>query len=449
MFYSSNGNLVNENKNKNVENFMNVPFLQFVSAKNAGLKSSKNIESDADIIAQGKLKSTKNIEADKDILAKGKVKSYLLESNKIDTSEAIFDELEVNNSINVNGMLKSESSKFNEIETDKINITGMLKSESSKFNDIETEKINVSGSINLLKDLNINSNINITGDIRTVGGNNWIYHTPDDKRHILYIAPSKKYGQVEWDFAKSLQIRNTGLVVCSELHTHKNVSLGGGSVRSHFTIGKNLGIRGHCTVNKNCVINNYLTVKKNIHVHGHHVTNRSIQGKEHLHISKNINVRGDIVFNGGNNWIIHTPDDKRRTLYIAPSGTYGRGNWNWRAQVRIESNGKALASGGFHSLSDSRVKKDIKKLNNCLKKINTLNGYSFTREDFENDDRQLGLIAQEVEKVFPESVDTDEKNDLKSLSYDSLIAPLVESIKELTKLNSNLTKRIEELESKV
>ena len=432
MFYSSNGNLVN--KNEKVENFINVPFFQFVSAKNAGLKSTKNIEAAEDIVAQGKLKSTKNVESDNDILAKGKVKSYLLESEKIDTSEAVFDELEVNNSINVNGMLKSES---------------------SKFNDIETEKINVNGSINLLKDLNINSNINITGDIRTIGGNNWIYHTPDDKRHILYIAPSKKYGEVEWDFSKSFQLRNTGLVVCNELHTHKNVSLGGGVVRSHFTIGRNLLVKGniqnygHLTVNKNCVINNYLTVKKNIHVHGHHVTNKSIQGKEHLHIARNVHLKGDLVFNGGNNWIIHTPDDKRRTMYIAPSGTYGRGNWNWRAQVRIESNGKALASGGFHSTSDSRVKKDIKKLNNCLKKINSLNGYSFIREDFENDDRHIGLIAQEVEKVFPESVDTDEKTNMKSLSYDSLIAPLVESIKELTKLNSNLTKRIEELESKV
>ena len=35
---------------------------------------------------------------------------------------------------------------------------------------------------------------------------------------------------------------------------------------------------------------------------------------------------------------------------------------------------------------------------------------------------------------------------MKSISYDNLIGPLVESIKDLTKLNSNLSKRIEELE---
>jgi hypothetical protein len=48
-----------------------------------------------------------------------------------------------------------------------------------------------------------------------------------------------------------------------------------------------------------------------------------------LGVSGNVNVTGDIVTNGGNNWIIHTPDDGRRTMYIAPSGTAGNQDWNW------------------------------------------------------------------------------------------------------------------------
>ena len=66
--------------------------------------------------------------------------------------------------------------------------------------------------------------------------------------------------------------------------------------------------------------------------------------------------------------------------------------------------------------------------------------------DWEVEKQEIGLIAQDVEKEFPEVVDTDEKNGMKSISYDNLIGPLVESIKDLTKLNSNLSKRIEELE---
>jgi hypothetical protein len=67
-------------------------------------------------------------------------------------------------------------------------------------------------------------------------------------------------------------------------------------------------------------------------------------------IADNPQVRGDIRFTGGNNWILHTPDDGRRTLYIAPSGNYGQENWNWGSQVRIEADGamhtNRLCAGG-------------------------------------------------------------------------------------------------------
>jgi trimeric autotransporter adhesin len=42
----------------------------------------------------------------------------------------------------------------------------------------------------------------------------------------------------------------------------------------------------------------------------------------------------------------------------------------------------------------------------------------------------MGVIAQELEKVFPELVITDEQG-LKSVVYEGLIAPLIEAVKEL------------------
>jgi hypothetical protein len=53
----------------------------------------------------------------------------------------------------------------------------------------------------------------------------------------------------------------------------------------------------------------------------------------------NLNVKGDAVFDGGNNWIMHTPDDGRRNLYVAPSGTAGKNDWNWGAQTRFDPDG--------------------------------------------------------------------------------------------------------------
>ncbi len=82
--------------------------------------------------------------------------------------------------------------------------------------------------------------------------------------------------------------------------------------------------------------------------------------------------------------------------------------------------------------SDRRLKENIVPLKNSLDKILSLNGYSF---DWKNDGRHdVGVIAQEVEKVFPdivhESADTHGKI-YKSVEYGNLVAPIIEAIKEL------------------
>jgi hypothetical protein len=46
----------------------------------------------------------------------------------------------------------------------------------------------------------------------------------------------------------------------------------------------------------------------------------------------NLSVVGDIVFDGDNKWIIHTPDDGRKSLMIAPMGN---GGWNWEKQFKL------------------------------------------------------------------------------------------------------------------
>jgi hypothetical protein len=50
---------------------------------------------------------------------------------------------------------------------------------------------------------------------------------------------------------------------------------------------------------------------------------------------------------------------------------------------------------------------------------------------------QTGLVAQEVEKLFPELVQTDDKG-FKSVNYIGLIPHLIESVKQLTRENEAL-----------
>ncbi|QDK36735.1 tail fiber domain-containing protein [Bdellovibrio sp. NC01] len=81
--------------------------------------------------------------------------------------------------------------------------------------------------------------------------------------------------------------------------------------------------------------------------------------------------------------------------------------------------------------SDIRLKKDVKTLENSLEHINSMRGVSYNWKDPKRDpDLQIGLIAQEVEKVYPEVVKTD-KQGIKAVNYSFLVGPIINAIKEL------------------
>lgn len=109
---------------------------------------------------------------------------------------------------------------------------------------------------------------------------------------------------------------------------------------------------------------------------------------------------------------------------------------------KLDVNGNVKANAFYYS-SDINLKKDIVQIGNPLDKINQLKGVSFT---WKNDNKKsIGLIAQDVEKVFPELVLTDENTGLKSLQYGNLVAVLIEAVKEQQKQINELKKEIEEL----
>ena len=94
--------------------------------------------------------------------------------------------------------------------------------------------------------------------------------------------------------------------------------------------------------------------------------------------------------------------------------------------------------GGWVTTSDRRNKHDIKDLNNSLEKILQLRGVEYIFNNDPNNTKQIGFIAQETEKVFPQVVTTDSKG-FKSMVYANLVAPLVEAVKTLyVKLNENI-----------
>jgi hypothetical protein len=92
--------------------------------------------------------------------------------------------------------------------------------------------------------------------------------------------------------------------------------------------------------------------------------------------------------------------------------------------------GGDLSAANFDSTSDVALKENLNIIESPLEKISQLNGYTFNWK--ENKREAVGIVAQEVEKVFPQIVRTDE-NGIKRVSYDSLIPVMLEAIKELAK----------------
>jgi len=115
----------------------------------------------------------------------------------------------------------------------------------------------------------------------------------------------------------------------------------------------------------------------------------------------------------------------------------------------INARGPVYASCGMLTCSDVRYKKDLKPIENALDRVIQLRGVSFNwKDESMGKGQQLGVIGQEVEKVFPEVVSTD-SDGYKSVAYSQLVAPLIEAIKELKAENETLKVRIETLEKKL
>jgi|14BtaG_2_1085337.scaffolds.fasta_scaffold10828_2 predicted acyltransferase (DUF342 family) len=112
-------------------------------------------------------------------------------------------------------------------------------------------------------------------------------------------------------------------------------------------------------------------------------------------------------------------------------------NGNLTVTGLIQAGGDLIA---FQNLvpSDSRLKSDVTPLKDSLAKINQMQGVSYTFDP--SGKKQIGLIAQDVEKIIPEVVSI--QNDYYTMSYPNLVAVLIEAVKELSS-------KVEDLESRL
>ena len=164
-----------------------------------------------------------------------------------------------------------------------------------------------------------------------------------------------------------------------------------------------------------------------------------------------------IVGSTGSAGIRHIVGFGDGNIYLGASGSALPTNTGEKLKVdNGTTQGTYTTSGWAHS-SDARLKDNVQPLENSMDLISKLNGVSYNWKNNKEVGRQLGFIAQDVQKVIPEVVvgkEGDlEKGETLGMVYQNLVPVLVEAMKsmnakqeKLEKENAELKERLNKLE---
>lgn len=208
------------------------------------------------------------------------------------------------------------------------------------------------------------------------------------------------------------------------------------SVGSHGVFGSHLNVGSHIDVGSHVNIGTDLTVNNNANINND------------LNINNNLNVNNNSNFNGTSNFSgTVTVND------LFANNTMGVGVSSVTAGYVFEVAGSALASVAWNT-SDARYKKSIKEISNVSDKLFSISSksYEFRKDEFKekrfDDKLHFGFIAQEIEKVYPNLVNKDNKG-YYAVNYIEFIPLLLQALKEEDQKINLLQNELNELKSKL
>ena len=136
------------------------------------------------------------------------------------------------------------------------------------------------------------------------------------------------------------------------------------------------------------------------------------------------NVRGLITM-ADDNIALHCQTSDKDLLFTGNDG----GSGITALTLDMSAAGKATFNDDVVAFSDERLKSDIKTIDSALDKVSQMRGVSFVK----NGHKSIGVIAQEVQKVFPEIVSTEKKDgeEYLGVAYGNIVGVLIEAIKDL------------------
>ena len=124
-----------------------------------------------------------------------------------------------------------------------------------------------------------------------------------------------------------------------------------------------------------------------------------------------------------------------QTLFVIGNGGWDATRENYLGTEESRSNalkvlvdGTTTIAGDLSINSDARLKANIVSLGATLSKLLQIDGKSYTMKKDKREKQKIGLLAQDIEKVFPELV--SESNGIKSVNYQGLVPVLINALKE-------------------
>ena len=160
-------------------------------------------------------------------------------------------------------------------------------------------------------------------------------------------------------------------------------------------------------------------------------------------LSSNAQTQIDTKLNSAlpNDAWISSADGRQRLYFTTNANTVMQFDTQWRVDnnsgstmISCDTSGNFTATGNVGAYSDLALKEDIYQIENALDKVKKLRGVHFTKKS--NKSKEIGVVANEVEKVVPELVDEHEDKELgtvKTMKYANTVGLLIEAVKDLSK----------------
>ena len=155
-------------------------------------------------------------------------------------------------------------------------------------------------------------------------------------------------------------------------------------------------------------------------------------------------------------WIGESPQDDAlmlncgtgKNIYFSFAGSTAvtSSNYSTYAKIYMSNSGAVYASSGFYESSDERLKSILNPIKVNLDDLAKLRKIYYLWNNTPEDGRQLGMIAQDVQKLYPELVSMDKNTGYLSLAYDKLSVIALEAIDTLYEEYKQLKERVNKLE---